>query len=64
MAHFFRGCSFKKIEDVEMGCREFLPQRTRCGTLRGIELLAERWVQPTESNALYFEEYSSFVVVI
>jgi hypothetical protein len=32
MAHFLHGRSFKTIEDVEMGCCEFSPHRTRCGT--------------------------------
>jgi histone-lysine N-methyltransferase SETMAR len=31
MAYFVRGRSFKTIEDVEMGCREIFPQRTRRG---------------------------------
>jgi hypothetical protein len=36
MAHFLHGCRFKRIEDVELECHEFLPQRTRHGT--GMEL--------------------------
>jgi hypothetical protein len=39
-----------------MGCREFFASKEKAWYRRGIELLAERWVQAIESNGLYFEE--------
>jgi hypothetical protein len=56
MAHFVRGRSFKTVEVVEMGCREYFASKDKVWYRRGIELLVERWVQIIESNDLYFEE--------
>jgi hypothetical protein len=56
MAHFLHGRNFKTIEDVEMGCRDFFSSKDKAWYRRGIELLAEKWVQTIESNGLYFEE--------
>jgi hypothetical protein len=50
-----RGPSFKKIEDIEIGYREFFASKDNAWYRRGIELLAERWVQTIKSNGLYFE---------
>jgi hypothetical protein len=56
MAHFLHGCSFKTIEVVKMGCREFFALKDKAWCHCGIELLTERRVQTIESNGLYFEE--------
>jgi hypothetical protein len=64
MAHFLHGHSFKTIKDVKMGCHEFFASKDKAWYSHGIELLTERWVQTVELNGLYFEELSSFAVVI
>jgi histone-lysine N-methyltransferase SETMAR len=56
MARFLLGRSFKTIEDVEMGCREYFASKEKAWYRRGIEPLAERWVKTIKSNDLYFEE--------
>jgi hypothetical protein len=64
MAHSLRGRGFKTIEDFEMGWREFFASKDKAWCRHGTEVLAGRWVQTIESNGLYFEDQSSFVVVI
>jgi uncharacterized protein YdaU (DUF1376 family) len=56
MAHFLSGRSFKTIEDVEIGWREFFASKNKAWYHRRIELVAERLIQTIESSSLYFEE--------
>lgn len=56
MAHFLRGRSFANLEEVENGCREFFASKDKGWYRRGIQLLAERWIQCIEHNGLYFDE--------
>jgi [histone H3]-lysine36 N-dimethyltransferase SETMAR len=55
MSHFLKGRSFSDIDDVDNGCREFFASKDKTWYRRGIEQLAERWVQCIEHNGLYFE---------
>lgn len=55
MAHFLRGRHFTNLDDVENGCRQFFAGKNSEWYKRGIEQLADRWVQTIESNGVYFE---------
>jgi histone-lysine N-methyltransferase SETMAR len=56
MAHFLRGRTFKNVEEVETGVRDFFASKQPEWYRAGIENLAERWLQTIDHNGLYFED--------
>jgi histone-lysine N-methyltransferase SETMAR len=56
MAHFLRGRRFNNTDELEDGIREFFASKDREWYRRGIEQLADRWLNVINADGLYFEE--------
>lgn len=54
MAHFLKGRSFTRVEQVETVVQEFFDSKPPAWYRRGIEQLAERWHNVVENGGLYF----------
>lgn len=55
MAHFLRGRCFNNLDEVEKGCQDFFSSKDKDWYERGIQQLADRWIQTINSNGLYFQ---------
>lgn len=56
LSHFLHGRRFNSEEDVKQGVTEFFASKPPEWYRRGIENLAERWLQVIENDGLYFAE--------
>ncbi|WP_370716210.1 hypothetical protein [Sphingomonas sp. IW22] len=56
LAHFLQGRCFTSEEGLKNDMMEFFASKSPDWYRHGIELLAQRWLQVTQSDGLYFEE--------
>ena len=56
MAHFLKGRRFENVDDFRNSCQQFFESKDKSWYRRGIEQLAERWVNVIEYDGIYFSE--------
>lgn len=56
MANFLRGRCFCNDDEVRIGCQEFFDSKDPSWYRKGIEMLAERWLQTIDFDGMYFAE--------
>jgi histone-lysine N-methyltransferase SETMAR len=55
MAQFLRGKKFQSVADVEVVVEEFFASKDKEWFYQAFKELAEKWVETTEHEGLYFE---------